>query len=66
MRALRILAGIAVLSSCGSQQEDLPAELASLTRDFRPKVEPLPQAKALESFKYQAGNLPDPFAPKGK
>lgn len=66
MRALRILAGIAVLASCGSQQEDLPAELSSLTQDFRPRVEPLPQPKALESIKYQAAGLPDPFAPKGK
>ncbi len=66
MKGRGLLIVALMLTSCGSQQEDLPAELQEMTKDIRGRVDPIPAAKKLESFDYRAAALPDPFAPKGK
>lgn len=64
MSRARILAlGCAVLlAGCGADEHgDLKKELAELTKDFRGRVEPLPQVKPYEPVPYTGEGQVDPF-----
>lgn len=65
MRRLAITLGVALaLAGCeGSEQQELRAELASMTKDLRGKVDPLPVVKPYEPVPYTAYDLADPFGP---
>lgn len=53
------------LVACGADEHgDLKQELAQLTKDFRGRVEPLPQVKAYEPVPYTAEGQIDPFRPE--
>lgn len=65
MKRLAIALGVALaLAGCdGGEQQELRAELASLTKDLRGKVDPLPVVKPYEPVPYTAYDLADPFGP---
>lgn len=59
------LAGAATLAACGGEEHgDLKQELASLTKDVRGRVEPLPQVRPYEPVPYTAEAQVDPFRPE--
>lgn len=64
MRKLIVLAGIALLAACGGEEQgELRQELATLTKDLRGKVDPLPQVRSYEPVPYKGEKLVDPFVP---
>jgi type IV pilus assembly protein PilP len=65
MKRIAITLGVAlVLGGCdGGEQQELKAELASMTKDLRGKVDPLPVVKPYEPVPYTAYDMPDPFGP---
>jgi type IV pilus assembly protein PilP len=65
MKRIAITIGVALaLAGCESgEQQELRAELASMTKDLRGKVDPLPVVKAYEPVPYTAYDLADPFGP---
>jgi len=69
MRKLLVLAGIALLAACGGEEQgELRQELATMTKDLRGKVDPLPQVRSYEPVPYnskdaQSKDLVDPFVP---
>jgi type IV pilus assembly protein PilP len=65
MKRIAITCGLALaLVGCeGGEQQELRAELASLTKDVRGKVDPLPVVKPYEPVPYTAYDLADPFGP---
>ena len=64
-RSTVALLAAAVLVSCGGEEHsDLKQELAQLTKDFRGRVEPLPQVKPYEPVPYTAEGQIDPFRPE--
>jgi type IV pilus assembly protein PilP len=59
------LGAAALLAGCGGEEHgDLKQELASLTKDFRGQVPPLPQVKPYEPVPYTAEGQVDPFRPE--
>ena len=62
-RALSIVAILAVAACGGDEHGDLKQELNTLTKDFRGRVEPLPQVKPYEPVPYTAEGQTDPFRP---
>ena len=65
--APRLLAALAalLLAACdGEQYSDLKAELNEKTKDFRGRVDPLPQVKPYEPVPYTAEGMTDPFRPE--
>lgn len=64
MRKLFVLAGIALLAACGGEEQgELRQELATMTKDLRGKVDPLPQVRSYEPVPYKGESLIDPFVP---
>lgn len=64
MRLWALVIAVAVLAGCeGGEQQELRAELNSLTKDLRGKVDPLPVVKPYEPVPYNAYDLADPFGP---
>jgi type IV pilus assembly protein PilP len=65
MKRLAITLGVALaLAGCeGGEQQELRAELASMTKDLKGKVDPLPVVKPYEPVPYTAYDLGDPFGP---
>ncbi len=66
LRARTALAvvGIALLASCsGEEQSELRQELATMTKDLRGRVNPLPQVKSYEPVPYKGESMLDPFVP---
>jgi type IV pilus assembly protein PilP len=60
-----VVAALAALAACGSEEHrDLKQELHQLTKDFRGRVDPLPQVKPYEPVPYTAEGLVDPFRPE--
>jgi len=58
------LAAASLLAACGGEEfGDLKAELNEKSKDFRGRVEPLPQVKPYEPVPYTAEGLTDPFRP---
>jgi type IV pilus assembly protein PilP len=69
MRSVRaaVLAALAaaLLAACGAEEHtDLKQELANATKDFRGRVDPLPQVKPYEPVPYTAEGQVDPFRPE--
>src|ERR1041384_4414861 len=57
-------AGALALAACaGDEHSDLKQELNQLTKDFRGRVDPLPQVKPYEPVPYTAEGQVDPFRP---
>jgi type IV pilus assembly protein PilP len=64
MKTLVVIILSALLAGCASEeQQELKAELASLSKDLRGKVAPLPVVKPYEPVPYTAYELADPFGP---
>lgn len=63
MRILLIFAALALAACGGDEHGDLKQELASLTKDMRGRVDPLPQVKPYEPVPYTAEGQIDPFRP---
>jgi len=62
--ALAAAACALALGACsGEKFGDLKQELATLTKDLRGKVDPLPQVKNYEPVPYKGENMLDPFVP---
>jgi type IV pilus assembly protein PilP len=66
IRAALIAAGCAaLLAGCSPDEHgDLRKELAEATKDFRGRVEPLPQVKPYEPVPYTGEGQIDPFRPE--
>jgi type IV pilus assembly protein PilP len=66
IRALAVTLGAAaLLAACsGDDHGDLRAELKELTKDFRGRVDPLPQVKPYEPVPYTGEGQVDPFRPE--
>jgi type IV pilus assembly protein PilP len=64
-RLAGILAAAMLAVSCGGEEHgDLKQELASLTKDLRGRVDPLPQVRPYEPVPYTAEGQIDPFRPE--
>lgn len=62
--AIAIAAAAAMLAACGDEkQSELRQELATLTKDLRGRVDPLPQVKSYEPVPYKGESMLDPFVP---
>ena len=63
--ALMALGCAALLAGCTADEHgDLKKELAELTKDFRGRVDPLPQVKPYEPVPYTSEGQVDPFRPE--
>jgi len=63
--AIAALAAAALVTGCGSDEHgDLKQELAQLTKDFRGRVDPLPQVRPYEPVPYTSEGAIDPFRPE--
>jgi len=69
-RALLAVAAIAMLTGCtGGKDEDLMSYIDSVKARPGGRIEPLPQIKPYETFRYQAASMRSPFVynrPKAK
>lgn len=64
MRKLIVLAGVALLTACGGEEQgELRKELAAMTKDLRGRVDPLPQVRSYEPVPYTGDSMVDPFVP---
>jgi type IV pilus assembly protein PilP len=67
MRPLHVAglaAALLLLGACGGEEfGDLKAELNERSKDFRGRVDPLPQVKPYEPVPYTAEGVVDPFRP---
>ena len=65
MRNRLVLVALLALAACGGEEHrDLKQELNELTKDFRGRVDPLPQVKPYEPVPYTAEGQVDPFRPE--
>jgi type IV pilus assembly protein PilP len=59
------IAATLALAACGGEEHrDLKQELTQLTKDYRGRVEPLPQVRPYEPVPYTAEGQVDPFRPE--
>jgi len=64
MKTFILLAGMALLAGCsGEEQGELKQELATMTKDLRGRVDPLPQVRSYEPVPYKGESMLDPFVP---
>jgi type IV pilus assembly protein PilP len=64
LHAAAAAAALVLLASCGGEEfGDLKAELNERSKDFRGRVDPLPQVRPYEPVPYTAENVVDPFRP---
>jgi type IV pilus assembly protein PilP len=60
-----VIVSLFALAACGGDEHtDLKQELNALTKDFRGRVDPLPQVKPYEPVPYTAEGQTDPFRPE--
>jgi type IV pilus assembly protein PilP len=60
-----LFVAVLALAACGGEEHsDLKQELNQLTKDFRGRVDPLPQVKPYEPVPYTAEGQVDPFRPQ--
>jgi type IV pilus assembly protein PilP len=65
LRHVFAMAVAVLLAACGGDEHrDLKQELAELTKDFRGRVDPLPQVKPYEPVPYTSEGQVDPFRPE--
>jgi type IV pilus assembly protein PilP len=59
-----VIIAVLALAACGGEEHgDLKQELNQLTKDFRGRVDPLPQVRPYEPVPYTAEGQTDPFRP---
>ncbi len=63
-RGMVVVAALAVAACGGDEHSDLKQELHQLTKDFRGRVDPLPQVRPYEPVPYTAEGQVDPFRPE--
>lgn len=64
MRNLAIITVVLLLAACGADEhQDLKAELKTISKDLRGRIQPLPVVKPYEAVLYEVFDLPDPFGP---
>ena len=63
LRAAAIAAALLLTACTGEEFGDLKAELNEKSKDFRGRVDPLPQVKPYEPVPYTAETMIDPFRP---
>jgi type IV pilus assembly protein PilP len=64
LHAAAVAAALVLLASCGGEEfGDLKAELNERSKDFRGRVDPLPQVRPYEPVPYTAEGVVDPFRP---
>src|SRR5688572_1769323 len=64
MKKLILMTGVALLAACGGEeQSELRQELATMTKDLRGRVDPLPQVRSYEPVPYKGESMLDPFVP---
>lgn len=63
LRAAALAAALLLVACSGEEFGDLKAELNEKSKDFRGRVEPLPQVKPYEPVPYTAEGMVDPFRP---
>jgi type IV pilus assembly protein PilP len=63
-KTIFVVAALALASCGGEEHGDLKQELNQLTKDFRGRVEPLPQVRPYEPVPYTAEGETDPFRPE--
>jgi type IV pilus assembly protein PilP len=61
---LLFVAALALAACAGDEHSDLKQELGQLTKDFRGRVDALPQVKPYEPVPYTAEGQIDPFRPQ--
>jgi len=61
--ALALAAALLLVACSGEEFGDLKAELNEKSKDFRGRVDPLPQVKPYEPVPYTAEGIVDPFRP---
>jgi type IV pilus assembly protein PilP len=65
VRGRLVLVAVLLLAACGGEeQRELKKELNELTKDFRGRVDPLPQVRPYEPVPYTAEGQVDPFRPE--
>lgn len=65
LHTVAALAAASLVAACGGDEHsDLKEELAAATKDFRGRVDPLPQVNPYEPVPYQAEGVVDPFRPE--
>ena len=65
MRKNLVIVAALALAACGAEEHgDLKQELNQLTKDFRGRVDPLPQVRPYEPVPYTAEGQVDPFRPQ--
>ncbi len=60
-----VLIGCVLVAGCSSGQGALKQWIAQVKKRQGGRIEPLPEVKPYESFKYSASNLRSPFQPQG-
>ena len=63
LRAASLAAALLLVACTGEEFGDLKAELNEKSKDFRGRVDPLPQVKPYEPVPYTAEGIVDPFRP---
>jgi type IV pilus assembly protein PilP len=63
LRAAGLVAALLLAACTGEEFGDLKAELNEKSKDFRGRVDPLPQVKPYEPVPYTAEGIVDPFRP---
>ena len=63
LHAAALAAALLLVACSGEEFGDLKAELNERSKDFRGRVEPLPQVKPYEPVPYTAEGVVDPFRP---
>jgi type IV pilus assembly protein PilP len=63
LRAASLAAALLLVACTGEEFGDLKAELNEKSKDFRGRVDPLPQVKPYEPVPYTAEGVVDPFRP---
>ena len=63
LRAAGLAAALLLVACTGEEFGDLKAELNEKSKDFRGRVDPLPQVKPYEPVPYTAEGIVDPFRP---
>ena len=58
------IASLALLVGCGGEEQgELRQQLATMTKDLRGRVDPLPQVRSYEPVPYKGESMLDPFVP---